>query len=49
MAVVVGTAARRIAEQVRQLADLGLPVLTLDPHELLEVAPSAPQSGPRSS
>lgn len=33
---VVGSAAPGITEQVARLAELGLPVLTLDPHQLLE-------------
>ena len=33
---VVGTAAPGITEQIRLLEDLALPVLTLDPHQLLE-------------
>jgi 4-hydroxythreonine-4-phosphate dehydrogenase len=33
---VVGSAAPGITDQVARLADLGLPVLTLDPHQLLE-------------
>ena len=45
VAAVVGTAAPGIAEQVGQLADLGLPVLTLDPRELARVTRAGRRPG----